>query len=107
MNGLTRSDGGGIVSSKVKLRICLWIFGIGIVNFVLFFVGALYLGGDAINGKAAADHFYLMSHGQYTEVSEAVFTYSKWHVYSTWITHPLAFVAGYWYYRHKDHAGRG
>jgi hypothetical protein len=93
------------MNTKTKLRICLVIFGFGIVNFVLFFVGAVYLGGDAINGKAMADHFYLMSHGRFTEVSEAVFTYSKWHVYSTWVTHPLAFIAGYWYYRNKDKGG--
>jgi hypothetical protein len=33
------------------------------------------------------------------EVSAQTFTYSKWRAYSTWITHPLALPAGYWYYR--------
>jgi hypothetical protein len=90
------------MNNKMKRRICLWIFGIGIVNFVLFWLVAVYLGGDAVNGKVVAGHYYLMSHGRYTEVSEAIFAYSRWHVYSTWITHPLALVAGYWYYRLKD-----
>jgi hypothetical protein len=87
------------MNKQLKLRICLFIFGLGVVNFVLFFLAAIYLGGDAVNGKIVGGHYYLMSHGQYTEVSKEVFAYSKWHVYSTWVTHPLALIAGYWYHR--------
>ena len=46
------------------------------LNFVVFFIVALVIGGDAVNGKVVAGHFYLSDHGKPTEVSEAVYTYS-------------------------------
>lgn len=60
-----------------------------------------YLGGDAVNGKIEDGRYYLFgvrsNAGQkvYTEVSEPVFNYSKWHVYSVWVTWPLVMAAGY------------
>jgi hypothetical protein len=66
------------------------------LNFVIFVAIATYLGGDAINGKVEGGHYYLFGarsesgHKVYTEVSERVFNYSKWHVYSVWVTWPLA-----------------
>ena len=93
------------MTEKLKLRICRLIFGVGTVNFLVFFVVAVHLGGDAVNGKVVADHYYLASHGRYTEVNEEIFNYSRWHVYSLWVTHPLAFIAGYWYYRIKSKTG--
>jgi hypothetical protein len=65
-------------------------FFVGIVNFAIFWFAALYLGGDAISGKMVDGHFFLSSHGHLTEVSQSVFTYSKWHVLSVFVTHPLA-----------------
>jgi hypothetical protein len=87
------------VNTKIQRNICAAVFIVAFLNFVVFWFVAVYLGGDAINGRAAAGHFYLMSHGKYTEVGQAVFDYSKWHVYSTWITHPLGLLAGYLYFR--------
>ena len=87
------------------LRIlCKWAVGIALLNFLAFWVAAVYLGGDAVNGKAENGRFFLMSHGRYTEVSADLFTYSKWHAYSLWLTHPLAFVAAYWLLRGKGGA---
>ena len=93
------------MSDKIKLRTCVVIFTLGLVNFALYFIGAIYLGGDAINGKIVDGHYFLMSHGRYTEVSADISNYSKWHVYCTWVTHLLAFAAGFWYWRIKR-AGR-
>jgi hypothetical protein len=84
------------MSNKTKLRICYFVFLAAMLNFVVFFIVAVNIGGDAVNGSVRDGHFYVMNHGRYTEVSEQVFTYSRWHVYSIWITHPLAFAAGYW-----------
>lgn len=67
---------------------------LGLLNFFVFFCTAMYLGGDAINGHSSNGHYYLADHGHLTEVSRAVFAYSKWHVISVWITHPLAIVCG-------------
>ncbi|HZW74452.1 MAG TPA: hypothetical protein VFF43_12940 [Caldimonas sp.] len=65
-----------------------------ILDFAAFAVTALVLGGDAINGKIEAGHFFLGSHGHYTEVSEHVFTYSKWHAYSVFAAYALTFFGG-------------
>ena len=67
---------------------------VAVVNFVAFAIGATYLGGDAVNGHAANGHYFLSNKGQVTEVSQTVFMYSKWHVFSVFITHPLAILLG-------------
>jgi hypothetical protein len=62
------------------------------VNFFSFFFVSLYLGGDALNGYARGGHYFLCSHGRYTDVSEAVWTYSHWHAISVIVTHVSVFV---------------
>jgi hypothetical protein len=66
---------------------------VGLVNFVVFFIVAMAIGGDAVAGHEAAGRFFLSSHGKLTEVSRAVFEYSKVHTLSLWVTHPLAIAA--------------
>ncbi|MGJ9417692.1 hypothetical protein ACHAC9_08005 [Massilia sp. CMS3.1] len=53
-----------------------------LLNFVSFFVGGIYLGGDALNGKIEDGRFYLANHGQLTEVSEGIYRYSQLHALS-------------------------
>jgi len=79
---------------ETKKGLCGLVIAIGILNFLAFGITATGLGGDAVNGRSENGHYYLSSHGKKTEVSEAVFNYSRIHVYSVWITHPLAMVAG-------------
>jgi hypothetical protein len=67
----------------------LLFFG-GVLNFILFWHAAVYLGGDAINGKIENGKHFVASHGRLTEVSPAVWEYSRFHAKSIWITHPLA-----------------
>jgi hypothetical protein len=69
------------------------IIRVAIVNFLLFIVISLLIGGDAINGKVEAGRYYLGNHGVYTEVNAVVFYYSKIHCLCVWITHPLAILA--------------
>jgi TRAP-type C4-dicarboxylate transport system permease small subunit len=57
-------------------KIFVWL---AAINFLLFFAGAMWLGGDAANGNARNGHYFLREHGHSTEVSQAVFTYSEWH----------------------------
>ena len=71
------------------------LFVIGFLNFVVFVVVAILIGGDAVNGHRTSDHYYLRNHGQLTEVSAAVWQYSRIHVYSIWVTHPLAMFAAW------------
>lgn len=58
---------------------------LAMANFVCFFAVAIYLGGDALNGKSENGHFYLSSHGRLTEVSETVFRYSLLHGISVFL----------------------
>jgi hypothetical protein len=81
--------------NKQKLHeICKIIGVVAILNFVVFVLVALLIGGDAINGNETAGNYYLANKGKLTEVSYLVFTYSKIHAISLFITHPLAMIAG-------------
>jgi hypothetical protein len=66
------------------------IAGICGVNILAFMVIATMLGGDAVNGYAADGHYFLGNHGRFIEVSKAVFEYSRFHVYSGFISFPVA-----------------
>ena len=90
------------MNEETKIVTCKILLGLGLVNFIVFWILAVHFGGDAVNGKIQAGHFFLLSHGRYTEVSEGVFTYRKWHVYSTWITHPLMLLSAYLLHRWKQ-----
>jgi hypothetical protein len=67
---------------------------IAAINFAAFVVGAIYLGGDAVNGHEAAGRYFLSMHGKLTEVSRGVFEYSLWHTCSVFVTHGLAILVG-------------
>jgi hypothetical protein len=72
------------------VRRLLWFgFTLGIVNFLAFVALSIYLGGDALNGHVINGHYFLGSHGRYTEVSQRVFQYSRWHATSIFATHPI------------------
>jgi hypothetical protein len=64
-----------------------------LANFATFFVVALYLGGDALNGYAENGHYFLRLHHQITEVSQPVFEYSWWHAVSLFIMIGLVYAA--------------
>jgi len=89
------------MSNGTKLLLLRGVIGVAILNFAVFYLMALYLGGDAENGRVQAGHFYLASHGNLTEVSKAIFSYSLFHSRSIWITHPIGMIAGYFYIRLK------
>src|SRR5690242_14800961 len=65
----------------------------GFANFIAFIAVDILIGGDALAGDEDDGRYFLSSHGRLTEVSQAVFVYSKWHATSIWITHPLAIAA--------------
>jgi hypothetical protein len=64
-------------------------------NFFVFWLVAFHIGGDAVSGKAVGGHYFVSNHGHLTEVRRAVFLYSKWHVRSLMVTHPLAFLCAW------------
>jgi hypothetical protein len=65
---------------------------LAVINFLTFMAIASYLGGDAFSGKVEDGHYYVASHGHYTEVSHVVYLYSKLHVLSIVVTHPLPLI---------------
>lgn len=67
----------------------------GVLNFLVFIVIDMILGGDALNGKTVAGHYFLGNHGVYTEVNYSVYMYSSFHAASLFITHPLAMLCGF------------
>ena len=82
-----------ISSSQVSRHFLSVVILIGLANFATFVAIAIHLGGDALNGHVVEGHPYLRSHGQSTEVTRAVFIYSKWHAISMLITWVAAIVA--------------
>jgi hypothetical protein len=75
---------------------------IAMLNFFAFWYGALILCGDAVNGKEDGSRFFVGMHGKYTEVTEGVYRYSRFHILSLLVTHPLGMVAGLILSRKKD-----
>ena len=90
---------------ETKKALCGLVIATGMLNFLAFAIVATCLGGDAVNGRSENGHYYFASHGTTTEVSEAVYNYSRIHVYSVWITHPLAMAAG-WFLSSLDSKNR-
>ena len=64
---------------------------LGIVNFATYFAVSFWIGGTAWQSENG--RFLLYEHGRYTEVSRAVFIYSRIHFFSIWLTIPLALIA--------------
>ena len=80
------------MSRRAKL-IMIPVFILALINFFSFIFIDLYLGGDAVNGYVRDGHYFLCSHGYYTEVSRAIWTYSYWHAMSVFVTHGMVFVS--------------
>jgi hypothetical protein len=68
------------------------VFVLAVINFATFISINIYIGGDALNGHMIDGHYFLGSHGRYTEVSRAIWTYSYYHAVSMWITHVSVFI---------------
>jgi hypothetical protein len=68
---------------------------IGVIDFALFVIAALYLGGDAMNGHRQGNRYFLALHskGPFTEVSRSTFLYSEWHVASLLVIFGVVLVA--------------
>jgi hypothetical protein len=68
---------------------------IGAIDFALFVITALYLGGDALNGYRQGNRYFLGLHsnGPFTEVSRSTFLYSEWHVASLFVIIGVVLVA--------------
>lgn len=71
-----------------------------ILNFFAFVGLTIHWGGDALIGKIDAGRYFLWGYNVhsgekgYTEVSAAIFKYSRWHAYSVIITWLIMLASG-------------
>jgi hypothetical protein len=68
----------------IKIRVRDVIVFSGITLWLSWMVVSLCLGGDAFLGKEEGEKYFLGSHGNYTEVSRSVFTFSRIQGYVAW-----------------------
>ncbi|MBI3151601.1 MAG: hypothetical protein HYZ21_05685 [Chloroflexi bacterium] len=83
---------------KTFHELCRGVALIALINFFLFVIIALTIGGDAVNGSIENGHYYLNGHGKLIEVNYFIFMYSKIHTYSLFVTFPLALLASFLYW---------
>jgi hypothetical protein len=81
-----------------------WVVFAGVANFLIFVIGAIYLGGNAMGGESEAGHYFVSEHGHLTEVSRAAYLYSQWHARSILLTHPLVLICAWLASRNSQHA---
>ncbi|CAG0926818.1 hypothetical protein TFLX_00217 [Thermoflexales bacterium] len=74
-------------------RLPALIMYLGMMNFLLFFISSFLLGGDGLNGKIEAGHYYLGNHGDYTEVIYPVYWFSRAQGILFFISWPFVMVA--------------
>ena len=89
---LGKRDWTGWKMSRRAKSIFIPVFFIAFINFSFFIAVNECIGGDAINGYMKDGHYFSGSHGAYTEVSKAVWTYSYYHTVSMWVSHSLVFI---------------
>ena len=89
-------------SVRENLELAILIFGALTILNCLVFIGLTdHLGGDALSGKLDAGRYFLWGYNAhsgkkgYTEVSAAIFQYSRWHAYSVIVTWPLMLAGTY------------
>lgn len=69
------------------------VVAIGFVNFFAFMVESLALGGDALNGREVNGHYFVASHGTYTEVAQSVWIISRIHAIVTLASWPFVMLS--------------
>lgn len=78
-----------------RTRICIYIIVIGLINFLAYTVGYIFLDGDAMNGyvrqvvtpdKVHRLHYFLVAKGMAYEVNRSTWVYSAVHSISIWVT---------------------
>jgi hypothetical protein len=85
----------GSLSRELRRRVLRIGVYLGVGNFLIFILGALYLGGYALCGCSTDGHYFVSARGQLNEVSHAAFVYSLWHGRSVLLTHPVALICAW------------
>ncbi len=92
---------------RPKLQMTIGLFTIiAIPNFLLFMIITQNQGGSALNGKVENGHYYLGEHGQYTEVSQAVYSLNRVYEIITLSAFGVTFLIGVIYSLFQKFRGR-
>lgn len=80
---------------QVAARYFFWRFisMVLLLNFIVWTVVAISLGGEAVSGKEEGGNYYLHSRNGYIEVSHQIYQYSKIHTYAVFVSGPFCFFA--------------
>ena len=87
-----------VTSARIKStsKRAKWVLGsamaVAAINFLIFWIIAVDVGGDAVNGYEKAGHYFVCAHGACREVSQAFWRYSYWHSISSMVGIFLVFV---------------
>lgn len=77
---------------KVLRGVGVLLLVVAVLNAVAFVVTTIVLGGSALAGKVDGGKYYVGEHGQYTEVSQEVWTLSLYQGYSYYAVPGVVFV---------------
>lgn len=83
-------------------RLAYLLVTLGVLNFLIFMTVSTMLGGSAPNGKMEGGKYFLGSHGDYTEVPQSTYEYSRLHANSLHVTHPLIIIGGFILFRQEQ-----
>jgi hypothetical protein len=86
-----------------RARTWTWVIVLVTMNLFVWCMAHAHLGGDALSGYAENGRYFLNAHGNYTEVSEAAWIYSKVHTILVVASIPITAVFGFW--ATSDHHG--
>ena len=92
-------DGGSAMAVRVnpkRQRVISVVAAVCLTNLLSWFAGLVYLGGDAVSGYVDDGSFYVGSHGEYTEVNEAAWHYSRVHTVLFIVSIPITGIFGFW-----------
>lgn len=78
---------------------------IAAINFIVFAAGTVYFGGDALSGYQAGGRYFVAYRDDVTEVSQAVFEYSRWQALSLFVTNPFAAAVGWYLWKRHSRIG--
>ena len=84
------------------LRNCLPIgITIALINYVLFAILWIVIGGSAIHGLAVGGHYFIAEGGRFVQVSRVIFDLSLWQGYGFFITFPIGLGCA-WHWSHTS-----
>ncbi len=93
MATLTENGSGRWQDRPAIRRVLLALAVIGFVNFCVYAIVAVLIGGNSWSGQEADGGFFVGMYGELTKVSHGVYAYSYWHTISVFITFPLCVLA--------------